>query len=150
MKIVIMGTGGVGAYYGGLLAMHGNDVTFIARGAHLDAIRKHGLQVKSIHGDFTVSPAQATDRPADIGTVELILFSVKSYGTEAGAQAMRPMVGPQTVVLSLQNGIDAAEQIGNVVGVDHLLGGATWISSAIEGPGVVRQVSQFRRIVIGE
>jgi 2-dehydropantoate 2-reductase len=150
MKILIMGTGGVGGYYGGLLAEQGNDVTFIARGAHLKAIQQDGLRVKSVHGDFIVLPAQATDDPANVGPVDLILFCVKTYNTDDAAQAIRPAVGSQTIVISLQNGIDAAERIGNIIGTDHVLGGATWLSSAVEAPGVIRQISQFRRIVFGE
>ncbi len=150
MKILIMGTGGVGGYYGGLLAQQGNEVTFIARGAHLYAIRHEGLKVKSVHGDFTVSPANATDDPAQVGPVDLILFCVKTYHTDEAAEAIRPAVGPQTAVMSLQNGVDAAERIGKVVGREHMIGGATWLSSAVEAPGVIRQVSQFRRIVLGE
>ena len=150
MKILIMGTGGVGGYYGGLLAQQGHDVTFIARGAHLYTIRHEGLKVKSIHGDFTISPAHATEDPAKVGPVDLVLFSVKTYHTDEAAEAIRPAVGPQTAVLSLQNGIDAAERIGKVVGMGHVLGGATWLSSAVEAPGVIKQISQFRRIVFGE
>ena len=150
MKILIMGTGGVGGYYGGLLAGQGNDVTFISRGAHLYAMRHEGLKVHSVHGDFTVSPVNATDDPLNVGPVDLILFCVKAYGTDEAAQAIRPAMGLHTVVLSLQNGIDAAERIGNVIGMEHVLGGATWLSSAVEAPGAIRQVSQFRRVVLGE
>jgi 2-dehydropantoate 2-reductase len=150
MKIAVMGSGGVGGYYGGLLSRAGHDVTFIARGAHLGALRAHGLQVKSVHGDFSVAPVQATDTPAGVGPADLVLVCVKTPGTEEAAQAIRPLVGSATVVLSLQNGIDAAERIGAVVGMAHMLGGATWISSAIEAPGVIRQISAFRRIVLGE
>ncbi len=154
MKIAIMGAGGVGGYYGGLLAQSGQDVTFIVRrkpdGAHLAAIRERGLQVKSVFGDFLVSPARATDNPAEVGPVDLILFATKTYHTDEAALASRPMVGPDTVVLPLQNGVDAAERIGAVVGTEHLLGGATWLSAAIEAPGVIGQYSQFRRIVLGE
>jgi 2-dehydropantoate 2-reductase len=150
MKIAIMGTGGVGGYYGGLLAKQGHEVTFIARGTHLQAIQKNGLQIKSIHGDFNVSPATAAANPADVGEVDFALACVKTYDTESAAQAMIPLVGAQTTVLSLQNGIDAAERIGKIVGVNHVIGGATWISSAVEAPGVIKQVSQFRRIVVGE
>lgn len=150
MKILVMGTGGVGGYYGGLLAKNGNDVTFVARGAHLDAIRHEGLKVKSVHGDFTISPASAIEDPAHVGPVDLVLFCVKTYNTDEAAQAIHPVVGPQTSVLSLQNGIDAAERIGKVIGVEHVLGGATWLSSAVEAPGVIKQISQFRRIVFGE
>lgn len=150
MKILIMGTGGVGGYYGGLLAKDGNDVTFIARGSHLYAIRHEGLKVKSIHGDFTIPSANATEDPAKVGPVDLILFSVKTYHTDEAAETIRPAVGPQTAVMSLQNGIDAAERIGRIVGMDRMLGAATWLSSAVEAPGVIKQVSQFRRIVFGE
>jgi 2-dehydropantoate 2-reductase len=150
MKIAIMGTGGVGGYYGGLLAQSGQDVTFVARGAHLTAIRGKGLQVKSILGDFVVSPAKATDNPAEIGLVDLVLFMTKTYHTDEAAQAIKPMVGKNTVVLSLQNGVDAAERIGAAIGMEHLLGGATWLSAAIEAPGVIGQYSQFRRIALGE
>ena len=149
MRFTVIGAGGVGGYYGGLLARQGHDVTFLARGAHLEAIRKDGLQIKSIHGDFTISPAKATDELSQIGPVDLVLFCVKAYDTERAAQAIKPTIGDRTLVLSLQNGVDATERIGKFVGEEHLLGGATWISSAIEAPGVVKQVSQFRRIVFG-
>ncbi len=150
MKIAIMGTGGVGGYYGGLLAKAGKDVTFIARGAHLQAIRKTGLQVKSVHDDFQVSKAKATDKPADVGPVDLIIFATKTYQTDEAAKAIKPMVGKDTVVVPLQNGVDAADRIGQVVGMDHVLGGATWLSAAIEAPGVIGQYSEFRRIALGE
>jgi 2-dehydropantoate 2-reductase len=150
MKIAIMGTGGVGGYYGGLLAHHGQEVTFIARGAHLEAIRKNGLQVKSIHGDFTVQVAQATDTPAEVGPVDLVLVCTKTYSIDAALHELPSLVGSQTMVIGLQNGIDAAERIAAVIGVQHVLGGATWLSSAVEAPGVIRQVSRFHRVVIGE
>lgn len=150
MKILIMGTGGVGGYYGGLLAGQGHEVTFIARGAHLYAIRHEGLKVKSVHGDFTVFPASATDDPGKVEPVDLVLFCVKTYNTDEAAEAIKPAVGPQTMVMSLQNGVDAAERIGKVIGAEHLIGGVTWLSSAVEAPGVIKQISQFRRIVLGE
>lgn len=150
MKIAIMGTGGVGGYYGCLLAQTGQDVVFIARGAHLEAIREKGLQVKSVHGDFIVSPAKATDTPSEIGPVDVVLFTTKTYQTDEAAQAIKPMVGKDTVVVSLQNGIDAADRIGRVVGMEHMLGGVTWLSAAIEAPGVIGQYSKFRRIAMGE
>jgi len=150
MKIAVMGSGGVGGYYGGLLARTGQDVNFIARGAHLAALRTNGLQVKSVHGDFTLTPVHVTDTPAEVGQVDLALVCVKTRHTEEAAQAIKPMVGPDTTVMSLQNGIDAAERIGAIVGMEHMVGGATWLSSAIEAPGVIRQISQFRRIVVGE
>ena len=150
MKIAIMGAGGVGGYYGGLLAGAGQEVTFIARGVHLQAIRDKGLQIKSVHGDFTVSSAKATDHPEEVGPVELIIVATKTYHTDEAAQALKPMVGPNTVVISFQNGMDAAERIGSAVGMEHVLGGATWLSAAIEAPGRIGQYSQFRRIALGE
>ncbi len=150
MKIAIMGTGGVGGYYGGLLAKVGKDVTFIARGAHLQALLKTGLQVKSVYGDFQISKVKATDKPTDVGQVDLIIFSTKTYQTEEAAKAMKPMVGKDTAVVPLQNGVDAADRIGEIIGMEHMLGGATWLSAAIEAPGVIGQYSEFRRIALGE
>jgi 2-dehydropantoate 2-reductase len=150
MKIAIMGVGGVGGYYGGLLVQAGHEVVFIARGAHLQAIRDKGLQVKSVFGDFSVSPALATDDPSEAGAADLIVVATKTYHTGEAARAILPMIAPGTVVMSLQNGVDAADRIGAVLGEDHVLGGATWLSAAIEAPGVIGQYSQFRRIVLGE
>lgn len=150
MKIAIMGTGGVGGYYGGLLAQAGHEVTFIARGAHLSALREKGLQVRSVFGDFRVSPVSATDQPAQAGPVELVIFATKTYHTDDAAHLIKPMVGPDTMVVSFQNGVDAADRIGQIMGMEHLLGGATWLSAAIEEPGVIGQYSQFRRIAVGE
>jgi len=150
IKIAIVGAGGVGGYYGGLLAHHGHRVSMIARGAHLAAMRANGLQVRSVHGDFSVNTVQATDRPEDVGPVDWVLFCVKATDTEVAAEAMRPMVGPRTTVASLQNGVDAAQRIGRIVGMEHTVGGATWIASAVEAPGTIRQLSGFRRVVLGE
>ena len=150
MKIAVMGTGGTGGYYGALLAKQGYDVTFIARGAHLQAIQKNGLQIKSVAGNFTISPAKATDDPSRIAAPDFILFCTKTYDTDEAIKKIRPIIGKETSVLSLQNGIDAAERIGMVIGMEHMIAGATWISSAVEAPGVIRQVSDFRRIVFGE
>lgn len=150
MRIVIMGTGGTGGYYGGLLSRKGHDVTFIARGEHLAAIQRSGLQVKSVYDSFTISPAQATDEPAELGAPDLILFCTKTYSTDEAVEKMKPIVGAETTVLSVQNGIDAAERIGKVIGMQHMVAGATWISSAVEMPGIIKHMSDFRRIVIGE
>jgi 2-dehydropantoate 2-reductase len=153
MKIAVMGSGGMGGYYGALLARQGEEVSFIARGAHLEAIRNNGLIIKSIHGDFITKPAIVTDNPAEIGPVDLVLFCVKTYNTDEAAQAIKPMIRKEpagTVVLSLQNGIDAVERVGEIVGAEYILAGATWVSSAIEAPGVISQVSNYRRVVIGE
>ncbi len=150
MKIAIMGTGGVGGYYGGLLEKQGHDVTFVARGRHLEVIQQRGLLIKSVHGDFHIRPAKATDNLSSIGTVELVLFCPKTYTTDEAAQQIKPLIGNDTTVMSLQNGIDASERIGAIVGMEYMIGSATWISSTIEKPGVIQQGSQFRRIVLGE
>lgn len=150
MKIAVIGTGGLGGYYGGLLARAGHEVSFLARGAHLKALKEKGLQVKSVHGDFSVAPVLATDRPEEIGSAELVLVCVKTPALDAAARSARPMVGQDTVVMGLQNGIDAAERLGAAVGREHVLGAVTWIAAHIEAPGVIRQVSSFRRIVLGE
>jgi 2-dehydropantoate 2-reductase len=150
MRIAIMGSGGVGGYYGGLLATAGQEVTFIARRANLEAIRDKGLHIKSVHGDFTVFPAKASDRPDHVGPVDLVIVATKTYHTDDAAQAIKPLLGVDTVVISLQNGIDAAERIGSAVGMLHMLGGATWLSAAREAPGRIGQYSQFRRIALGE
>jgi len=150
MKIAIVGTGGVGGYYGGLLAKQGHEVTFLARGEHLKAIQQNGLQVNSIHGDFLIQPARATDDASQVGPVDLVIICTKTYGTEQAAQQIQPLIRGKTTVISLQNGVDAAERIGRIVGMEHVVGSVTWISSAVEAPGVIKQVSQFRRVVLGE
>jgi 2-dehydropantoate 2-reductase len=150
MKIAVIGTGGVGGYYGGLLAQQGHEVHFVARGAHLEAIRANGLQVKSKFGDFAVKPARATAIPDEIGTVDLVLFCTKTYRTDEAASQAKAIVGQSTTVLSLQNGVEAADRIGGILGDEHMIAGATWLSSAIESPGVIKQVSDFRRVVVGE
>jgi len=150
MKIAVMAAGGLGGYYGGLLAQQGHDVTFIARGAHLKAIRENGLVVKSVHGDFTIKPAKATDDPAQVGVVDWILFAVKTFDTETAAQALRPMVGPATTVITVQNGVESFDKIAAVVGKERVLVAPTQIESAIVAPGVISQNSAFRTTVVGE
>lgn len=150
MRIAIVGTGGIGGYYGGLLARAGHDVVFIARGEHLLAIREQGLKIHSVHGDFEVYPAKATDNPEEIGAVDLTIFAVKTYDIDSAAQLMRPLVGPQTVILPLQNGVESAAALSRHFDRQAILGGATWIVASIVEPGVIRQESQFRRIALGE
>ncbi len=150
MKIAVIGSGGVGAYYGALLARAGHNLTFFARGEHLTSIRNNGLHVKSKLGDFSIFPVMATDNVSEIEPVDLILFCVKTPSTDQIAHTIQPIIGAKTVVMSLQNGIDSAERIGAVVGMQHMVGAATWISAAIESPGVVSHYSQFARIVFGE
>jgi 2-dehydropantoate 2-reductase len=150
MRIAVMGTGGTGGYFGGLLARAGEEVAFIARGAHLEAIRKNGLTVQSVlAGDFTIS-ATATDNPGDIGPVDFVLFCVKAYDNAAAAEQIRPLIGPETVVLSVQNGIDNEQQIGDVIGPEHILGCVSYVSSTIQSPGVIAQTGGPGTLVFGE
>lgn len=140
LRVAVMGSGGVGGYYGGMLARAGEDVTFIARGEHLKAIRNNGLTVKTAHvGEFTVE-ARATDDPNEIKPVDLVLFCVRTYDTVSAAEAIRPLVGPETSVLTLQNGVESAHRIGRVVGMDRVIGGTTYVSSKIESPGVIKEI----------
>jgi len=145
----MMGSGGVGGYFGGLLARAGEDVTFIARGAHLEAIQRNGLQVKSVAGDFHVHP-KATHDPAAVGPVDLVLFSVKAYDTEAAGSASRPMVGRETVVLCLLNGVDNGEKLEAFLGEQYVMTGVVHILSTISAPGVISQTAGPRTIKIGE
>jgi 2-dehydropantoate 2-reductase len=150
MRIAVMGTGGTGGYFGGLLARAGEEVTFIARGDHLEAIRKNGLSIKSVlAGDFTI-PVKATADPGGIGPVDLILFCVKAYDNAVAIDQARPLIVPETMVLSVQNGIDNEEQIGKVVGPDHVVGCVSYVSSTIESPGVIAQTAGPGKIVLGE
>ena len=150
MRIAVMGTGGTGGYFGGLLARAGEEVTFIARGAHLEAIRKNGLAIKSVlSGDFTIS-ATATDNPGDIGPVDFVLFCVKAYDNAVAVEQIRPLIGQETMVLSVQNGIDNEEQLGNVIGAEHVVGCVSLVSSTIESPGVIAQTGGPGKIILGE
>lgn len=150
MRIAILGAGGVGGYYGGLLARDGQDVAFLARGAHLAALREQGLQVESVHGDFRVHPVEATGDPAEIGPVDLVLVAVKTYDLETAAEAAGPLVGAETAVLPLLNGLDADRRLAAVLGPEPVLAGLTHISSSLASPGLVRQISAVRRITFGE
>jgi 2-dehydropantoate 2-reductase len=150
MRIAVIGAGGTGGYFGGLLARAGEDVTFIARGANLEAIRARGLTVESrIAGTFTV-PVRATDDPGEVGPVDLILFCVKTYDTDAAAEGARPLLRPGTTLLSLQNGIDNEERIARAAGHSAGLGAAAYVVSAIKAPGVVAQTAGPGKIVLGE
>jgi len=150
MKIAVMAAGGLGGYYGALLARSGNDVTFIARGDHLRAIQAHGLIIKSTHGDFAIKPAKATDDPMQVGPVDWILFAVKTYDTEGAARAILPMLATGTAIITFQNGVEAHEQIGSIVGIERVLAAPTQIVSNVAAPGLIEQRSQFRTMTVGE
>lgn len=150
MKIAILGSGAVGGYYGARLARSGHDVVLIARGAHLAAIREHGLQIRSpALGDFAAR-TRAEDDSAKVGPVDLVLVSVKTYDNPTALPLLRPMLGPHTTVLTVQNGVDSAGEVAAVAGEDRTLGGTTYIATALEAPGLIVQTGDHRRIVFGE
>ena len=150
MRIAVFGTGGVGGYFGGLLANAGHETLFIARGAHLDAIRQNGLRVSSVNGDFTIVPAQATDDPTEIGPVDYVIVAVKHYHLKDTVGNIRPLVGDNTTVVPLLNGVDAHEILAETLGERPVVGGLCSIVSYIESPGMIRQESKLRRVVVGE
>src|SRR5215469_14115247 len=133
MRIAVYGAGGVGGYFGGRLAQAGAEVHFIARGAHLQALRERGLRVRSVKGDFEI-PSLATDDPAEVGPCDFVLFCVKSFDTDAAAARLEPLLGKDTAVVSLQNGVENEETIARTVGEDHVMGGAAFIFAEIVEP----------------
>ena len=150
MRIIIFGTGGVGGYFGGRLAQAGEDVTFIARGEHLRAIKSNGLRIDSSSGDFVVYPAQATDNVAEVGDTDLIVLGVKARQVPDAAQAIRPVVGPNTTVVPFQNGVDAVPQLVAELGWDNVIGGLCRIVSYVVAPGHIRHAGFTPTIIIGE
>jgi len=150
LRIAVYGTGAVGGYFGGRLAAGGEDVVFIARGDHLRAIREHGLRVESFKGDFVIHPAQATDDPAQVGTVDAVLVTVKAWQVPDAANAMRPMIGNSTFVVPLENGVDAPDQLSAVLGRDRVLGGLSKIFSYIVEPGHIRHGGAEPVVAFGE
>ena len=150
MKILIYGTGGVGGYFGGKLALAGNDVTFVARGEHLMAIRANGLKVLSPDGDFIVASAKATDNVAGLSPMDLIILGVKSWQVKDAISAIKGLIKPDTIILPLQNGVFANEEIVEAIGKTNLLGGMCKIISRIEGPGVINHMMYDPSIAFGE
>src|SRR5215510_5227637 len=150
MRIAVVGTGGVGGGYGAALAKAGADVTFIARGAHLAAMKSAGLRLVSPRGDIHLVPTQATDNPAEIGKVDVVLFCVKLWDVESAGAHIKPLVGADTAVIPLQNGIDAHERLIPILGANAVMGGVAQISASITAPGTITQVSTFMRMVFGE
>ncbi len=149
MRVAIYGAGGVGAYFGGRLAASGCEVHLIARGTHLQALRANGLEIRSIHGDLHLD-LPATDDPARVGPCDYVLFTVKSYDTDAAAAELEPLIADDTAVISLQNGIDNEERIGQAIGRDHVMGGVAYIFSTLGEPGVVQHTGGPARIIFGE
>lgn len=150
MRVAIIGAGGIGAPLGASLALAGNDVWFLVRGAHLAAIRANGLKIEGDRGESLVRPANATDDPTAVGPVDLILFCVKLWDVESAGETMRPLIGPHTAVIPLQNGIDSSERLTRILGADPVMGGVAVLTGSIVAPGVVRQSGQHHRIVFGE
>jgi len=150
MRIAIFGSGGVGGYFGGRLALAGNDVTFIARGEHLRALRSTGLHVDSINGDFTVSPIRATDDPSQVKNVDVVILGVKAWQIGEAANAMRPMIGASTFVLPLQNGVEAFQQLAEALGKEHVLGGLCKIVSYVDQPGHIQHAGFEPLVAFGE
>lgn len=150
MKITVVGSGGVGAYFGGRLANSGNDVTFIARGAHLEAINRNGLEVKSINGDFKVVEAKATDKLAETQKADLIIIAVKAWQVKEIAQQIQAVLGENTLVLPLQNGVLSSEELREVLPHKNVLAGLCRIISKIEAPGVINHLAVEPTIVFGE
>lgn len=149
MRIAIVGAGAVGGYYGALLARAGADVSFVARGEHRDAIRANGLRIIGVQGDFTVKVA-AEDNPARIGPVDVVIVAVKTYDNGTALPLVKALMNERTTVLTLQNGVDSAEDLARVVGEAAVIAGPTYIATAIDAPGVIRQTGSHRRIVFGE
>jgi len=150
MKFAVVGSGGVGAYFGGRLAEAGHDVTFVARGAHLEAIRAEGLRVRSIDGDFTLRPARAVARPGDMEPVDYVVLGVKTWQVREIAPELAPILGPGGAVLTLQNGVEAPEEVAAACGRERVIAGVCRVMSYIEAPGVVRHASVKPRIEFGE
>lgn len=150
MKFAIFAAGGVGGYFGGRLAQAGHDVTFIARGAHLAAIRETGLKVDSIAGDFVIQPAKATDDPASVGAVDVVIVAVKGWQMEEAIKQMKFLVGTHTVILPLLNGVEAPEQLSAAFGSAGVLGGLCRISSFVAEPGRIQHVGMEPSITFGE
>jgi 2-dehydropantoate 2-reductase len=151
MKIVMMATGGVGGYYGARLAAGGHDVYFIARGAHLAALRTDGLKLISANGDLHLRSVHATDEPATVGTADIVIFAVKQYDTETVAKLVVPVIGDETAVISIQNGMDPRERLKSIVGREHVMGGTTYITGAkVISPGIITHTGTIARLAFGE
>jgi 2-dehydropantoate 2-reductase len=149
MRIACMAAGAVGGYFGARLAAAGHDVFFIARGAHRDAMLKNGLVVESVHGDIHLPRPHVTDEPAEVGSVDIVLFAVKLWDTETAAAQAKPLLGPNTRVITLQNGVDSYERIAPIVGAERAIAGVTYVVTVIDRPGVIKQTSPIQLITCG-
>ncbi|HEX6464868.1 MAG TPA: 2-dehydropantoate 2-reductase [Vicinamibacterales bacterium] len=150
MRIAVLGSGAVGGYYGARLARAGHDVTFIARGAHLAAIRERGLHIKSAEVGDVVAHAKAEQDTSKVGPVDFVLVAVKAYDNAGALPLLEPMLGADTTVLTVQNGVDSPDEVAAIAGEQRTLGGTTYIGTALEAPGLIVQTGTHRRIVFGE
>jgi 2-dehydropantoate 2-reductase len=150
MRIAIFGAGGVGGYFGAQLARVGEEVIFIARREHLQAIRAHGLRVETSKGEIVIQPAQASDDPVQVGVVDAVILGVKAWQVTEAARAMKPMIGPETFVVPLQNGVEAPSQLAVMLGAKNVLGGLCGTMSWIVGPGHIRSIGEVHFIKFGE
>jgi len=149
MRVATMAAGAVGAYYGARLAAAGHDVAFIARGAHRDAIRRNGLAIESTLGDLHLKDVNVTDDPSKVGPVDLVLFAVKLWDTETAGEQARPLLGANTRVITLQNGVDSVERLAPILGDGATIGGATYVVTTIARPGVIRHTGAIARVRCG-
>jgi 2-dehydropantoate 2-reductase len=149
MRIAVMAAGALGGYFGARMAAAGHDVAFIARGANLEAIQRNGLKVESVHGNLHLPGPNVTDDPAQVGPVDIVLFAVKLWDSEKAAEQALPLVGPHTRVIPLQNGVDSAERIAPILGVDNVVAGSAYIATVLSAPGVIAHTSKFARMVCG-
>lgn len=150
LRITVVGAGGVGGYFGARLAQGGCDVGFVARGAQLAAMREHGLRVESEQGNIELSQVRASEDPEALGPADVVLICVKLWDTEKAARAVKPIVGPATAVISLQNSVRKEELLGQVLGIDAVLGGVSYVAAKIIRPGVILQTGKMQRLVFGE
>jgi 2-dehydropantoate 2-reductase len=150
MRIAVMGTGGVGGYFGARLARAGHEVAFVARGRQLEALRAHGLRVESPLGDIHLPDVAVTGKPAEIGPVDLVLFTVKLWDTLEAAEAIKPLLGAQTAVVSFQNGVVKDDILRHALGAGHVIGGVTYIAATIAEPGIIRHSGTLQKLVFGE
>jgi 2-dehydropantoate 2-reductase len=149
MRVAVMAAGAVGGYFGARLLAAGHEVVFFARGAHLDAIRRHGLRLESPLGNLHLKDVHATDNTAGVAPVDLVLFAVKLWDTERAAEQLRPLIKPETRVITLQNGVDSVDRLAPLLGERNVVGGSTYVVTVIGEPGLIRHSSPFARVRCG-
>ena len=150
MRFAVIGAGGTGALLGASLQHAGNDVSFLARGTHLAAIKSDGLRIESARGNVHLQKVKATDKAGEIGVADVVVFCVKLWDVESAGEQIRPLVGSETCLIPMQNGIDASERLIPILGIEHVLGGVAMVTGSIVGPGIVRQSGTHHGIIFGE